>query len=87
MLTISPALTAARAAQYYEAEYSRADYFREHRTAPGQWMGAGSGLLELHGEVDDRRFTAVLEGREPITGALLVPPAASTGTSRNPSSR
>src|SRR5437867_3352241 len=45
-------------------------------------MGTGSGLLELRGEVDDRRFTALLEGREPGSGALLVPPAASTGTHR-----
>lgn len=82
MLTISSALTAARAAQYYEAEYSRADYFSEHRTTPGDWMGAGSRLLELLGPVDDRRFTELLEGREPGSGALLVPPAASTGTHR-----
>src|SRR5437867_3309074 len=46
-------------------------------------MGTGSGLLELRGEVDDRRFTALLEGREPGSAAALVPPAASTGTHRS----
>ncbi len=39
--------------------------------APGRWLGAGTALLGLAGEVDSVALAAVLDGRDPTTDTLL----------------
>ncbi|MGA2520727.1 MAG: MobF family relaxase [Acidimicrobiales bacterium] len=41
--------------------------------APGQWLGAGSAALGLHGVVDASALGAVLRGDDPATGQRLGP--------------
>ena len=46
------------------------DYYLEGE-APGRWLGAGTALLGLSGEVDSVALAAVLDGRDPTTDTLL----------------
>ena len=46
------------------------DYYLEGE-APGRWLGAGTALLGLAGEVDADALAAVLEGRNPTTDTRL----------------
>ena len=46
------------------------DYYLEGE-APGRWLGAGTALLGLEGEVDSDALAAVLDGRDPTTGTSL----------------
>jgi conjugative relaxase-like TrwC/TraI family protein len=38
---------------------------------PGRWVGAGTGMLELTGEVEHRQLTSLLRGRDPRDGRFL----------------
>ena len=46
------------------------DYHLEGE-APGRWLGAGTALLGLAGEVDADALAAVLDGRDPTTETRL----------------
>jgi hypothetical protein len=46
------------------------DYYLEGE-APGRWLGAGTALLGLEGEVDSVALAAVLDGRAPTSGTPL----------------
>ena len=46
------------------------DYYLEGE-APGRWLGAGTALLGLAGEVDADALAAVLDGRDPTTDTRL----------------
>jgi conjugative relaxase-like TrwC/TraI family protein len=48
------------------------EYYTADREVPGRWIGASEHLAGLDGEVSGEELRAVLEGRDPVTGELLV---------------
>jgi conjugative relaxase-like TrwC/TraI family protein len=48
------------------------DYYTKPGEAPGHWLGELSGRLGLDGEVDAAAYAAVLAGKDPSTGSVLV---------------
>jgi conjugative relaxase-like TrwC/TraI family protein len=48
------------------------DYYTKPGEAPGQWMGDLAKELGLSGEVDRAEYTALLAGKHPKTGKVLV---------------
>jgi conjugative relaxase-like TrwC/TraI family protein len=67
-------LSAAQADTYYQEKYTQDDYYTEAQRITGQWCGTGAQQLGLQGEVTQDAFRAVLNGRDPRTGEVLVPP-------------
>ena len=47
------------------------DYYTGAGEAPGRWIGGGSELLSLRGDVDAADLHAVLDGRDPSTAEQL----------------
>lgn len=73
MLVMSEgALSAAQAETYYEERYVHDDYYSEEQRVIGQWFGKGAEALGLSSEVASEDFRAVLRGRRPLTGEVLV---------------
>ena len=68
-------LSAAKAEAYYQEKYTQDDYYTEEQRITGQWFGEGAQLLGLQSNVTLDTFRAVLNGRDPRTGEVLVPPA------------
>ena len=62
MMTLSAIRSAGAAASYYAAAD---DYYREGDKAPTRWQGQGAEALGLHGAVQTRDATALLDGRLP----------------------
>jgi conjugative relaxase-like TrwC/TraI family protein len=48
------------------------DYYTKPGEAPGEWMGQLAAQLSLDGEVDADDYAAVLDGKHPGTGEVLV---------------
>jgi conjugative relaxase-like TrwC/TraI family protein len=48
------------------------EYYTADREVPGRWIGSSEHLAGLDGEVSGEELRAVLEGRDPRTGKLLV---------------
>lgn len=48
------------------------DYYTNPGEAPGQWLGELAAELGLSGEVDRDEYTALLAGKHPLTGEVLV---------------
>jgi len=48
------------------------DYYTKPGEAPGEWMGELAAELGLAGEVDRAEYTALLAGKHPKTGAVLL---------------
>ncbi len=48
------------------------DYYTKPGEAPGEWMGELAAELGLLGEVDRDAYAAVLAGKHPVTGEVLV---------------
>src|SRR5215203_2745432 len=48
------------------------DYYTKPGEAPGEWMGELAAELGLSGEVDREAYAAVLNGKHPVTGDVLV---------------
>jgi conjugative relaxase-like TrwC/TraI family protein len=48
------------------------DYYTKPGEAPGEWMGELAAELGLSGEVDREAYAAVLAGKHPVTGAVLI---------------
>lgn len=48
------------------------DYYSKPGEAPGEWIGALAADLGLAGQVDAESYSAVLEGRHPISGDQLL---------------
>ncbi|MCI0389872.1 MAG: relaxase domain-containing protein [Acidobacteria bacterium] len=77
MVTISGALSAAQAQDYYENEYSnpaltQAEYYQERGEGNGEWFGELAEEWGLTGEVNGEEFYRVIEGQHPVTGEQLV---------------
>jgi conjugative relaxase-like TrwC/TraI family protein len=69
-------LNAAQAEQYYEEKWSADDYYSEGQRVTGKWLGKGAAALGLLGDVVHEDFSALLQGIDPHTGAVLVPKAS-----------
>lgn len=69
MLSISTISNAQGAVDYYNCLATRNDYYLESGEPPGEWHGAGAATLGLTGQIEVEEFRAVLEGRDPVTGA------------------
>ncbi len=63
----------ARSEEYYLRTVARGreEYYTGSGESPGTWVGAGSRLLGLEGEVDPNHLRAVLAGASP-EGEILV---------------
>ena len=48
------------------------DYYTKPGEAPGEWMGELAAELGLSGEVDRDAYVALLAGKHPVTGDVLV---------------
>jgi conjugative relaxase-like TrwC/TraI family protein len=46
-------------------------YYLDGDEPPGRWLGRGAEMLGLSGEADDEDFLAVVDGVDPVDGALL----------------
>ena len=60
--------TAASAAAYHKASLVDPSLNLPGGQSPGLWVGRGSELLGLSGEVEEKAFLNVLSGRHPVTG-------------------
>jgi conjugative relaxase-like TrwC/TraI family protein len=69
-------LNAAQAEDYFKNNYSIDDYYGEKQRVIGQWIGRGAAALNLIGDVIHEDFSALLQGLDPHTGAVLVQKAS-----------
>jgi len=62
------------AADYYVGEVatSAEDYYTGRGEAKGRWVGSLRPIFGLDGEVDPEDFRAILAGRDPGSGAMLI---------------
>jgi conjugative relaxase-like TrwC/TraI family protein len=74
MLTLSKALAAGQAKEYFQAEYANTQesYYTETDTVKGKWFGRQAEAWELQGEVNPEHFERLCEGQHPLSGAQLV---------------
>lgn len=74
MLSIASLAASADTAHYYLEAIAndRDDYYVASGEAPGRWLGSGSALLGLGGEVTPEDLRAVLEGHHPRTGEAVI---------------
>ena len=61
---------------YYITAVARGDdgvegYYLARSEEPGRWLGHGAEILGLSGEVTGEQLRAVLDGRDPTSGAQL----------------
>lgn len=74
MISIARLAANADTAHYYLEAIAndRDDYYVASGEAPGRWLGSGSALLGLDGEVTPADLQAVLEGLDPRTGEAVI---------------
>lgn len=73
-MTMSTALSAGQAKDYYQAEYTstQESYYTEDENVKGEWFGKQAEQWGLEGEVDQESFERLCEGQDPRTGLQLV---------------
>lgn len=67
MMSVSPAKTAAGAAQYFKEE----DYFFRREKAESEWIGGAAREFDLEGKPTAKNFRALADGFDPNTGEKL----------------
>ena len=74
MITLSKALAARQAKDYFQAEYTNTQesYYNEGETVKGKWFGKQADAWNLHGDVEKEHFDLLCEGQHPLTGDQLV---------------
>jgi conjugative relaxase-like TrwC/TraI family protein len=74
MMTLSKALAAGQAKDYFQAEYTNTqeNYYSEAETVKGKWFGQQAEAWQLEGDVDQGHFDRLCEGQHPLTGEQLV---------------
>jgi conjugative relaxase-like TrwC/TraI family protein len=75
MMSISHALNASQAEDYFREHYSRDEYYTQGQTCVGRWVGKGAAGLGLAGDVSREDFSALLQGVDPHSGAVIIPAA------------
>ena len=74
MMTLSKALAAGQAKDYFQAEYTNTQesYYSEGETVKGKWFGKQAEAWNLQGEVEQEHFDRLCEGQHPLSGEQLV---------------
>ena len=74
MMTLSKALAASQAKDYFQAEYSstQESYYSEGDIVKGKWFGKQAAAWNLHGDVEQEHFDLLCEGQHPQTADQLV---------------
>jgi conjugative relaxase-like TrwC/TraI family protein len=74
MMTMSRALSAEQATNYYQKEFTSAkeNYYSESGEVRGRWSGRLAEEWELKGEVQSEQYERLVEGRDPHTGEQLI---------------
>src|SRR5216684_2501762 len=74
MMTMSKALSAGQAKDYYQQEFTSAkeNYYSESGEVRGQWAGRLAEEWELKGEVGREQYERLVAGQDPHTGEQLV---------------
>ncbi len=74
MLTISRAISAGQARDYYKQEFtnSQDNYYREAGEVQGRWCGTLAEEWNLKGEVTSEQYERLAAGQDPHTGEQLI---------------
>jgi conjugative relaxase-like TrwC/TraI family protein len=74
MMTISKAISAGQALDYYKQEFtnSKENYYSESGDVKGRWYGRLADEWRLKGEVTSEQYERVVAGQDPHTGEQLV---------------
>src|ERR1041385_5908806 len=74
MMTLSKALAASQAKDYFNAEYTstQESYYSEGEVVKGKWFGRQAETWQLQGEVNSEHFERLCEGQHPLSGDQLV---------------
>ncbi len=74
MMTLSKALAAGQAKDYFQAEYTNTQesYYSEEETVKGRWFGKQAEAWEFQGDVEQEHFELLCEGQHPRTREQLV---------------
>lgn len=72
MITMSKSLSVEQIISYYKNEYKKGDYFSEEGSIAGVWAGKGAEKLGLNGQVKEKDFVNLAEGKDPRTEEQLI---------------
>src|SRR5262245_29229243 len=77
MLTISHALSVARAESYYQSEYTnpgmiQSEYYQEKGEARGEWVGALAEEWGIDGPMTEEQFRHAIHGQHPVSGEQMI---------------
>ncbi len=74
MMTMSRAISAGQALDYYQQEFTNAkdNYYTEAGEVKGRWSGRLADKWELKGEVTSEQYERLVAGQDPRTGEQLV---------------
>jgi len=74
MMTMSKALSAGQAKNYYQKEYTsaRENYYSEGGEVTGRWTGELAAEWNLSGEVQSEQYERLCAGQDPHTGEQLI---------------
>ena len=74
MLTISRAISAGQASNYYKQDFtnSQDNYYREAGEVQGRWCGTLAEEWNLKGEVTSEQYDRLAAGQDPHTGEQLI---------------
>ena len=74
MMTMSKALSAGQAKNYYQKEYTSAkeNYYSEGGEVTGRWSGELAEEWNLTGEVQSEQYERLCAGQDPHTGEQLI---------------
>jgi conjugative relaxase-like TrwC/TraI family protein len=73
MLRITPSTSARGAKEYFTQSLTRSDYYIDGQEVVGRWGGKAGEMLGLTGEVDAKRYFALVDNLDPNTGEQLTP--------------
>src|SRR5215212_7293626 len=74
MLTMSRAISAGQASNYYKQDFtnSQDNYYREAGEVKGRWCGSLAEEWNLKGEVTTEQYERLVAGQDPHTGEQLI---------------
>jgi len=74
MLTMSRAISAGQASNYYKQDFtnSQENYYREAGEVQGRWCGTLAEEWNLKGEVTTEQYERLVAGQDPHTGEQLI---------------
>jgi len=65
MISIKTQSNVGNARTYFRDHLASGDYYSSTNATPGQWSGAGAGMLGLSGQVSESDFVALCNGQKP----------------------